>query len=122
LLLLWLFLVIFNIFIEKNDYIAQKELTERMDRLDAEKKEYIAQQKQSCLEIYQAESKKWSNVRDWRYVESRDACQIVYKDSEPKTKAQCEKNYSTEGLSGQLFIDVITEKLMCLDGNFAKEF
>jgi hypothetical protein len=42
-------------------------------------KEYIAKRKRDCLDIYKAESSKWSNVLEWRYSETDDQCLLNIK-------------------------------------------
>lgn len=83
------------------------------------KKEYAADRKNDCLNIYKTEGAKWNNVRGWRYDEEKDNCYISYKDNEPKTDAECDKLYLTKGEYGYL---VFRANLLCKDGEFENSF
>lgn len=62
-------------------------------KAEQDKKEYLADRKNDCLDIYKTESDKWNNVRGWRYDEEDDLCYIRYKDPEPKSDAKCDEDY-----------------------------
>lgn len=93
------------------EYYAQQELKQ---------KEFAAQQKESCLAIYKQESSKWNNVSGWRYEVDGDTCYVQYKESQKKTAAQCEEEYS--GLDGKLMSSFMVEYLLCLEGIFEKSY
>ena len=112
----------------------QQEARIQEDRV-RENKEYIARQKSSCLEIYQAEGKKYSNVNGWRYIEpsdnrfnlSSDKCEITYRDQNRKTKAVCEEIFaatkkSYEDLSRPVSPSAFDALVQCLEGTFTNEF
>lgn len=88
-------------------------------------KEYVAKRKTDCLDIYKTEGAKWNNVRGWRYDENDDLCYITYKESNPKTKAQCEKALET---SKEIFApdpapsSTFVNYLHCIEGTFENSF
>jgi len=82
-------------------------------------KEYIAKRKMDCLGIYKVESSKWNNVLGWRYSETDDQCFIIYKDQNPKSDAECDKLYPTEGEWGLIFGRV---NWLCKQGEFENSF
>lgn len=61
--------------IERDEIEAQQEL---------KKKEYIANRKKDCLEIYESEKKNWSNTNSYSYNILSDTCSIEYKDNDWK--------------------------------------
>jgi hypothetical protein len=84
------------------------------------KKEYFADRKTDCLNIYKTESDKWNNIRGWRYDESSDTCYIRAKDPKPKSDAECDIKYPTGDKSwGYLNI---TDNLLCKAGEFENSF
>ncbi len=110
------------------DYLERSTATETWERLKKEeesKKEYVAERKTDCLDIYKTEGAKWNNVRGWRYDDNADLCYITYKESNPKSKAQCEKDldalkaiFSPDSVPPNFFMDYLN----CIDGNFEKSF
>ena len=94
---------------EAEKAIQEKELSER---------EYAADRKNDCLNIYKTESDKWNNVRGWRYAESSDTCFIRYKDPAPKSDLKCDENYPTGDYGFLNFRD----NALCKDGEFENSF
>lgn len=88
-------------------------------RLEQEKKEYVADRKADCLNIYKTESDKWNNVKGWRYSEDEDTCLIRYKDPNPKSDAECDKSYPTDGKLGLIFF---FDNSLCKEGEFENSF
>lgn len=88
-------------------------------KLEQAQKEYLAERKKDCLDIYQTESGEWSNVRGWRYDEEDDLCYIRYRDGSPKTDAQCEENYP---IGGDWELVFFRSNLLCKDGEFENSF
>lgn len=103
----------------------QQEIKLQEDRLLEEtkaeqvKKEYVADRKNDCLDIYKAEDDKWNNIQGWRYNEAKDKCLIRYKDPNPKSDAECDKNWPTGGDSGLYWW---LENSLCKDGEFENSF
>ena len=56
-------------------------------KVEAEKKNFIANGKADCLTIYKTESDKWNNVLGWTYDEEYETCLIRYSEQIPKTTA-----------------------------------
>jgi len=88
--------------INKQESIERQQQVERLFKQgqariqqEQDKKEYIADRKQDCLNIYKTESDKWNNVKGWRYNEIDDDCLIRYKNSSPKSDAKCDELYPT---------------------------
>lgn len=100
----------------------ERESQERIAKEEVEKKEYVANQKKACLSVYETESKKFNNVREWNYEASSDTCYITYKDPNPKTKSECDKMYGTQGLTGDILFEVLLDNLTCKEGSFRKPF
>ncbi|PIR78180.1 MAG: hypothetical protein COU28_03060 [Candidatus Magasanikbacteria bacterium CG10_big_fil_rev_8_21_14_0_10_36_16] len=86
---------------------------------DQAQKEYIAERKSDCLDIYKTESDKWNNVRGWRYSEDDNECFIRYKEPNPKSDAKCDENYPTGGDYGFIFF---RDNSLCKDGEFENSF
>lgn len=97
-----------------------QQRVELMLKSEQEKKDYDSKQKTACLDIYQAESKKWNNVNGWRYDSTNDRCYIEYKASPKKTEAQCDAEY--KGTDGKVSSFFFMEWLQCKDGLFEKSF
>ena len=109
----------------KQKSIEKQQRIELASKKDQEQKSYISKQKSSCLDIYQAEGKKWNNVVEWNYDEESDKCEITYNDNNRKPKAQCEKEW---GQIKEIYDDktpppyAIDNYINCIDGTFTKEF
>ncbi len=99
--------------LEKKAEIEQKESD---DKIELQKKEYISKKKNDCLDIYKTESDKWNNVLGWRYGETEDKCFIRYRDQSPKTDAQCDEDWPTEGLA------LLRQNSLCKEGEFENIF
>lgn len=41
-------------------------------QLESEKRNYIAERKRDCLNIYKTESDKWNNVESWNYIPPKE--------------------------------------------------
>ena len=113
--------------INKQESIEWQQQIELRAKTEQANKEYVANQKKACLEIYQVEAKKWSNVASWNYDDYADKCEITYNlsVSEKKSKATCEKDYAESQeiyKSGTIPSYVFSSYLHCLDGTFTKEF
>jgi len=106
--------------IERQQILQQIE-DRRIEDAKAEqaKKEYNAKRKSDCLTIYKTESDKFNNVRGWRYDENSEECFIRYKDSSPKTDAQCDKNYP---VGGDYKLTFFMANSLCKEGEFENSF
>lgn len=62
----------------------EAEQTQKNLEMEQKQKEYVAQRKSSCLDIYENEHKNWNNVNGWWYKEEDDACVIQYISSDWK--------------------------------------
>lgn len=105
----------------KQNSIERQQQSELEAKKELDKKEYSAKQKTACLDIYQAEGKKWNNVVGWSYDDKWDSCEVTYKEAEPKADAECEKiaaDYKKE--TGETY--PILTYLHCIDGTFSKTF
>ena len=74
-ILLLILLAVMTAFQSYKSYLNRKEAVDELRRLTEEaesKREYEAQRKSDCLDIYKVESDKWNNVRGWRYDEDND--------------------------------------------------
>ena len=100
----------------------QKRVDEQksLELKEVENKKYLAGRKSDCLKIYSTEGEKWSNVRGWRFDDDEDACYIRYKEDNPKTEAECDKNYKED--NGTVIPILIPNYLMCKDGEFENSF
>ncbi len=106
--------------IEKQQILEiQKEREIEEAKVLQTQKEYQAKRKSECLNIYKTESDKWNNVRGWRYSEKDELCFIRYKEPNPKSDAQCDKSYPTDGNFAYTFI---RSNLLCKDGEFENSF
>ncbi|HBA36527.1 TPA: hypothetical protein DCZ15_01480 [Candidatus Falkowbacteria bacterium] len=96
-------------------------------KLEMEKRKYIADRKNDCLNIYEAETKKWGNVNTWRYDEASDKCFIVYKEDKIKSWSECDELYplnstnSLDSLSDETMNDIM-RNVMCKEGKFENSF
>jgi hypothetical protein len=86
---------------------------------EIKQKEYLAQRKSDCLDIYNTEGAKWENVTGWRFDESNEGCYIRYKENIPKSNAECDEFFNTEGEFGYLSI---ISNLLCKEGQFENMF
>ena len=89
------------------------------NRIASENKEYIANRKKDCLNIYKTEVDNWNNVRGWRYSEIDDLCYIRYKDPEPKTEQECDKQWPVGDKWEWIFL---RENSLCKGGEFENSF
>ena len=97
--------------------------TKASEQREADHQEYISKRKRDCLDIYQTEMKKWNNTESWFYKEVDDQCAVIYKETIPKSKEQCESKYDVTNLSpSSLKASIILERLSCEDGNFTRTF
>lgn len=87
-------------------------------------REFIAKRKTDCLDIYKTEGSKWNNVRGWRYSEDDDQCFITYKESTPKSAAECDKLYAIDPslTDSSLRMYFVRSNLLCKDGEFENSF
>ena len=113
--------------VEKNKQssIEKQQQIEQAAKLEQSKREYIAEQKTTWLDIYTTEGKKWNNVSGWDYNADTDKCEITYKDPKKRTEAECDKDladakeiFKGEALPPNIFMTY----LRCVDGTFVKEF
>ncbi|MBI4093258.1 MAG: hypothetical protein HY420_05025 [Candidatus Kerfeldbacteria bacterium] len=88
---------------------------------EQDNKEFVAQRKSDCLDIYKTESDKWNNVRGWRYDEEGDKCMIRYKDDKPKSDTQCDENYPTN-INGSFGLTILMRNSLCKEGEFENSF
>jgi len=88
-------------------------------KLEQEKKEYAADRKNDCLNIYKTESDKWNNARGWRYDDINDECYVRYKDPSPKSDAKCDEDYPMGGDWGLVFL---RKNSLCKEGEFENSF
>lgn len=106
--------------------IAMVGITIHSNKVELEQKklesqrEYVADQKEACFEIYKEEGKKWNNVTGWRYEEFEDSCLIEYKETPARTEAQCDQAYKNE--QGEIIPVFIIDWLNCNSGVFETEF
>lgn len=106
--------------IEKQQQLElQEERIKEEARIEQAKKEYTADRKRDCLDIYETEGEKWNNVRGWRYDEVDDECFIRYKDPDPKSDSECDESYPVGGDSGFLFLRM---RSLCKEGEFENTF
>jgi len=111
--------------VNKQHSIEKQQQIELQAKSEQNKKEYAAKQKDTCLNIYQAESKKWNNVSGWNYNDTTDKCEITYKDAKRKTEAQCNKDFeAVKAIYKDEPVPPYSLSLYfhCLDGTFVKEF
>mgnify|MGYP001603248392 CR=1 FL=1 len=106
--------------VNKQESIERQQQLEMSAEKEMNNKQYIAEQKSSCLSIYETEGKKWNNVSGWRYDDVKDACYIEYKASPRLTKAECDAKY--KGEDGKVAPFFFMEYLLCQDGLFEKSF
>ncbi len=83
-------------------------------------REYVADQKSACFEIYKEEGEKWNNVTGWRYEEIGDSCFVEYKETPARTQDQCDQAFKNE--EGDLIPIFIVDWLNCNRGVFETEF
>jgi hypothetical protein len=105
------------------DYKSEQNFKEGMANLEKKEiaeKQFDAEQKKMCLDIYKQESVKFNNVSGWSYVEYDDNCKIEYKEAVKKTHAQCDALY--KGDDGKVSTIFFTDWLYCYDGLFVKSF
>ena len=129
-ILLIIAFAIFQYFNFKDRERTDKMLKDNMEQAriaEEKKKEYAADRRKECLDIWQAESKKWNNVQSWAYYEYKDECEITYKlpVSDRKSKQQCELEYNTckESTSKDSFDTYcFMAELSCIDQTFTKTF
>lgn len=96
----------------KNAELEQKKLEAQ--------REYVADQKSACLDIYKQENQKWNNVNSWRYDETGDSCFVEYKETPAKTPEECDELYKNE--QGEIVPLFIVDWLNCNSGVFEREF
>lgn len=113
-----------------NNLAAQNLVNNKSEQL----RDYAMKQKQNCLDIYQAESKKYNNVTSWNYDIVYDKCEITYKDDNPKTIDECAKTYHESIGFAELFADststatmetkseATTDYTACVNGDFINRF
>lgn len=115
--------------------LASREVQAHLLEQEKLAQEHISNRRKECMDIYKVESGKWGNVLEWSYREpyldseggkAGDFCLISYKESTPKSKAQCEKDYAESkkfakehNLSSFFGFD---DYLKCTSGTFTKEF
>lgn len=85
-------------------------------------KEFDAERKSDCLQVYTTESGKWNNVRGWRYDDYYDTCYIRYKETVAKSDAECDKIYPLKNPDGTILNMWVMENLLCKDGEFENSF
>lgn len=121
-------IAIVAVFYSYQDHLERKTAAETWERLKKEeesKKEYVAERKTDCLDIYKTEGAKWNNVRSWRYDENVDLCYITYRESNPKSKAQCREDLDAQKaiFSPDLVpTNIFLSYLNCMEGNFENSF
>lgn len=102
--------------------LEQDKATEVL-KLEQAKKEYIAERKADCLNVYKTEADKWNNVLGWRYSETDEQCFIRYKDPNPKSDAKCDEIYPVGKKDdfdwGTTFF---FKNLTCKEGEFENAF
>ena len=91
----------------------------KQKKLEAQR-EYVADQKSVCLDIYKQENQKWNNVNSWRYDEAGDSCFIEYKEIPAKTAEECDELYKNQ--QGEIIPLFIVDWLNCTNGVFEREF
>lgn len=105
---------------QQNQLSAVQSAKATQDKLD-----YVAKQKSACLDIYQAESKKWNNTESWNYDEANDNCVITYNlpadQKEPKSQCESEEASCTKLFKG-FNLQCADDYANCLDGTFTKTF
>jgi hypothetical protein len=84
--------------------------------IEQAEREFAAKRKNDCLSLYDSESKKWNNVRGWRYDENNNECYIRYKDPKPKSEAECDNLYPPGELA------FLRDRLYCREGEFENAF
>jgi hypothetical protein len=107
----------------------QERLIKEQERLAQEiqdKKEYIAERKGECYDIYLQEKKNWNNIKDFRYSEVRDVCLVKYKSDKPaKSEKECREASINIDLPGTELSDWEIYDLYyldCVKNWFSKEF
>lgn len=111
--------------VNKQESIERQQQVELFAKKELEEKEYIADQKSACLNIYKTESDKWGNVRGWNYNVDTDKCEITYNDPNKKSRAECEQDLEdTKKIYGDNPAPsyAFGLYLQCLDGTFVNEF
>jgi len=102
---------------EEAKLIQEKEADEA--EAEQSQKEYVANRKNDCLDIYKTEDEKWNNIQGWRYDETDDRCYIRYKNPKPKSDAECDEDYPVDGDLRFLFL---RDNMLCKDGEFENSF
>ena len=103
----------------------EREVQQRATAEVEARKDYIAKQKNSCLQIYQTETKQWNNIVGWDYNDYSDKCVITYRENVKKPRSACEA-YLDE--TKEIYKDDVVPPdafsfyLHCLEGTFTKEF
>ncbi len=116
-----------GIYLNKKSELAEiRQIQEQQLQKEKDQKEFAADQKTACLNIYKTESSEWNNVSGWQYNEGKNECIIEYKQQPKKTKEQCTEDYNelTESLpeESNIRFDRLLEYAYCLDGLFIKTF
>lgn len=106
--------------IKKQNSIERQQQAELTEKKEQQKRDFSANQKESCLNIYKQESSKWNNTNGWRYDETEDTCYIQYKQNPKKTTEECDAMY--KGEDGKVYSWAITDWLLCYDNLFEKTF
>lgn len=104
----------------KQASIERQEQAQWDESIAQKKREFEADQKESCLAIYKQESVKWNNASGWRYNAFENKCYIQYDSAQKKTSKQCDAIYT--GDDGKVIPMFATEWLLCIDGKFEKSF
>ncbi|MBD0327986.1 MAG: hypothetical protein ICV68_16280 [Pyrinomonadaceae bacterium] len=106
-------------------YFNNQQAAEAERRIQAEierRREYAAERKDACLNIYKTESDKRKNTTGWRYEEDEDTCYIEYKDNEPAPKEECEEMKPPDTLQPDTWIRLYRLYELCMNGRFERSF
>ena len=109
----------------QQEHKAEQDKAQQESKTKQDKKEYIAKRKNECYTLYEKETEKWNNVKDFEYKEDRDTCVVKYASSEPaKTESECNKMIENIPTSfNQETKDRIFDRYSdCLENWFSKEF
>lgn len=104
----------------KQESIERQQSAQMLAETNQNQKEFIAKQKEACLNIYKVENGKYNNVSGWRYDEQGDECYIQYKASPRKTALECDVQY--KDTKGDVYPAFFMEWLLCKDGLFENRF
>lgn len=102
---------------------ADAEASSRVAKENNDKRDYINKRKSDCYETYNKEKKNWNNAQGPAYDEEDDICRVTYKSSTYWKGVTCESQLPTADDTSPNFRRYARRQyLLCLDGDFEKDF